>query len=702
MASLKPFVLLLLAFGIISAFSVSDYLRPTEAKAVVQFTNFTLGNTSYSIVSINGANTFLLSNGNIVPAKPDIQAALKSYYSTYYLPSPVDLENLQTLIQSYNYSRNDGGVFKGQEESACLGSLFIDGRVPWDGQPVVCRNESDDALCQVAANLMFQYLSAATGGTAPVAAPSDLYAPIQLFGFASYGTSTILNTDTSMLEAAEADPTKTFDALTYMENTTPQLAIYKAEMENNLFTLTVNGTTNQNHWGICPDISLNGSALSAINTTVTAMSVKTAPYQNLDSTSTAIANNTATRLAYFNDKTQAQTYGTRFASLNASGSAAITLGQSAVAHVSSADLSSDLDNLTALQATIPEDIAANDFTNLDSELSQYGNLTIEVKNLSSSALDSYNKALNAKTSANSMLLMVETSDSNFVTMNTLGVLQNETQDLDARFRDGLTPSQFDALASNYTAIESSATPLLNDSEQPPATRLLAMFRGFTRRVNVGIDNIAVQTDISPQSIPKGIVPLGAFSALVLLSFSSIAILAFLYIFSSIRFSVPKTGHILAVAFLCAMIALASFTVFMFIFLGKTSTDANLQEFMSDFSTKNSTAIFIDLSNTSSVSDANAMQSCASILADSLEAQNKTWSMYTITPSACTLTPEKGANSSLAVGTCANLSGSAPSSFVLSYSQTDQVPKFTIIYQDKALIQGNADYYNSCPLVAFFN
>ncbi len=698
MTSLKPFVLLMLAFGIISAFSVSDYLHPTEAKAVVQYTNFTLGGTPYSIISINGADTFLLSGGNPVSKKSDIEAILNSYYSTFYLPSSADLDNLENLLQLYNASRNDGGLFKGEEEYACRNILFIDGKQKSPtGQTIVCRNESDDILCQDAANLMFEYLMNAPSGP-PVSSAGDLTPMIEQFGFASYGTDAILSNDVSLLGAAQSDPTQTPAALTYLQNTTPQLSIFGSQMESSIFTMNPNGTT----WGLCPDISFNHAALTTINSLVTNLSAKIAPYQNLDSVSTSIANNTATRLAYFNDKTQAVMYNNEFASLNTSGAAAISLGQSTVVHVSDGVLSSDLDNLTALQSDIPQDIYTNDFTNLASELSQYGNLTIVVRNLSSTDMDSYNRALNAKTSVNSMLLMIETSDSDFVTLNTLGALQNETQDLDARFRDGLTPAEFDALASNYTAIESSATPLLNNSEQPPATRLLTLFRGFTRRVNVGIDNLALQTNITTQSIPKGFIPLGAFSALVFLSFSSIAIVVFLFIFSTLRFSVPKTGQILAVAFLCVMIALASFTVFMFIFLGKTSTDANLQEFMGDFSSKNSTAIFLDLTNTSSVSDASAMQSCANILADSLEAQNKTWSMYTISQTACTLTPEKGANSSMAVGDCMNLSENAPSSFVLDYSPTDQVPKFTIIYQDKALISGNSDYYNSCPLVAFFN
>jgi hypothetical protein len=177
---------------------------------------------------------------------------------------------------------------------------------------------------------------------------------------------------------------------------------------------------------------------------------------------------------------------------------------------------------------------------------------------------------------------------------------------------------------------------------------------------------------------------------------------FIYVFSAFRFSVPKTGHIIGAAFLCAMLALIAFTVFMYLFLGKTSTDANLQEFLLDFDSRNSTSIFVDLSNVSSLSDAHSMQACASVLADAMAKRNKTWTMYTMTPNTCTRMVESGTNSSLAINDCRNISTNATSSFVISYSPKNEVPKFAIIYQNRAQIKGNQDYYDSCPIVALFS
>jgi hypothetical protein len=701
MASLKSFALLIVVLGLVSSINMTDYLYPSETAATVSYNNFTLDSVQYSIVQVDGVNTFVLKGNDIITDQSEIKSTLQSYYASNYLPSKEELEELQSLVDSYNESRNNGQKFKGKEETVCQSVLFIDGHIKDSSQkPIYCRNESDNASCVLASKMMYQYLSSVNGP--PVSSPNDLLAPIKLFGFADYGTDVILAQYDARLEAAEKDPAQVSDTLSYIKNTVPNLSIYKNQMEDFLFTFNKNKTTDSQHWGLCPDIDLNDSALDQVNALVANLTAKIAPYDNRDSVSAQIAGNTAARLDYLKNDNMLKYYSNLFSPLNSSGDVAIKLARSTLAHVSSPLLSAKLEQLTALQSTIPEDISNKNFTTLDADLSEYKNLTIDVNVLSQSAISSYDAAKNAKNSANSVLLILQTKDSDPVTMKALGLLINETEDINAKFRDGLTVAELDAVSSNYSSIEERAKPLLDGERQMPATKVLLMFRGFARKVNTGLANVAIKTNvISPQDIPKGVVPLGAFSALVLISFASIALLFFLYIFSSFRFTVPKTGHILGAAFLCAMMALLGFTIFMYLFLGKTSTDANLQEFLADFNSRNNTSIFVDVSNIS-LSDSKAMQSCASVLADSMAKRNKTWTLYTMNSGNCIKTSQSGANTSLTVDECMNLSSNAPSSFVLSYSDKNQVPKFAIIYQSKAQINGNQDYYDSCPIVSLFS
>jgi hypothetical protein len=259
-----------------------------------------------------------------------------------------------------------------------------------------------------------------------------------------------------------------------------------------------------------------------------------------------------------------------------------------------------------------------------------------------------------------------------------------------------------ALGDKYTQIEVKAHALLVNEQDLPTTKLMQLFRGFARKINTGIAEVAGKTDIiRPQDIPKGFLPLGLFSAILFFSFASIALLCFLYVFANFRFSVPKTSHILAAAFLCLMVLLLGFAAFMYLFLGKTSNDATLSEYLADFNSRNSTAIIVDLGN-SSLSDAQAMRSCAFTLADSIAKKNKTWAIYTMTATTCTQNSYDGKNASLTLDQCqAELNGT-PSSFLLSYSPTNEPPRFSVIYQNEAEIHGNMEYYASCPIVALFN
>jgi hypothetical protein len=54
-----------------------------------------------------------------------------------------------------------------------------------------------------------------------------------------------------------------------------------------------------------------------------------------------------------------------------------------------------------------------------------------------------------------------------------------------------------------------------------------------------------------------------------------------------------------------------------------------------------------------------------------------------------------------VDECLGRADNQSSAFFLGYSPQNEPPKFSIIYQSKAEIKANSDYYKSCPLVALF-
>ena len=177
-------------------------------------------------------------------------------------------------------------------------------------------------------------------------------------------------------------------------------------------------------------------------------------------------------------------------------------------------------------------------------------------------------------------------------------------------------------------------------------------------------------------------------------------LFFLYIFAANNFRVPKTGHLISMILLSILVMLFLFSAFLFIFLGKTSQSATLTEFISDFNPRTSASIVVDLSNTT-LTGAQAMQSCAGKLANTLTEKNKTWTIYALTPTTCTITRSFGNSSSATPAQCVQNASTSDSYFRLGYSDLTDIMRFSIIYKNKAEISADKDYYETCPLTTIF-
>jgi len=693
-------LLILSLFGLASAFDLTDMLYPNEHNAAVAYTNFSLDGVKYSIVSISGQEAFLLENGEPVTDAAKTSDVLHSYYGSIYYPSQTDLNDLRSLITEFNDSRNDGYDFKGKEEYVCRDNILLStGKISINNQPVKC---IDSTTCTRLALLLYSAYGEGLG----LGSAADLVEPLVEFTPSSLMIDAYMANYTSKLDSMDQD--NVLDTITYIKTTAPIVKTLSYKIESSVFrTPRLNDSDDRAActgvcYSLCPSFELDQDVLDQLVAKSDALLIKLAPLLNYQNVSAQIHDSTVTRLERNRNEDLAAKYSAEFAPFNASGKQAIAAAGDVLLHVNNDTLATKLGKLKELDTSIADDLKSRSFNTTESDIAQYKALTLEIGNLTASVGGAYESARNAKNSVNSLVLILQTRDSDPVAMKSLGLLINQTEDVNARFRDGLTTEDFDTLASNYTAIAHEANALLEGQRQMPATRVLLLFRGFARKVNTGIAMVAAKTNtIQPSEIPQGVVPLGAFSALIFLSLASVSVVVFLYIFSSFRFQVPKTAHILVAALLCTLVSLAIFSVFLYMFLGKTSNDANLQEFVYDFNSRTNTSIFVDMTN-ASFSDAKSMQACASVLAQSMSDRNKTWEMYSITKTTCTAISSTGANSSLTVSECQGKDKNATSAFVLSYSQKNEVPKFAVIYKNRAEIKGNQDYFDSCPLVALFS
>lgn len=692
--------LLLLSSLIYAAFEPTDYLYPSEANVTVSYTDFTDSGHSYSIVELNGIETFLLKDGELVTNQSKIEELLYTYYVKEHYPSESELAELRALIDKFNESRNDGYDFKGKEEYVCRNDVLLsNGKIIISGEKVICKDEES---CERNAMLLFSVY----GEGLALGSLDDILEPLMDFTPASLRMDELIGGYKNDLDNL-SDETLV-DTLTNIRDTSGELVTLSEQIEDTIFrTPRLNDTEDKEDcylrcWAVCPSFDLDQDAVDDLEELADELVEKVGPLGGYEGSAALLHERTQERLDYVKDEDQATYYTTLFNPLNKSGTKAISDGEDAVLHVQNRSLSDKLDELKSLHVTIPEDIDSRNFTNMEDDMADYERLAGEVQEGADFLLSLYNQTLEAKNDADGMIFVLESKDLDPVSMKSLHLLENRSQDLDIQFHDGLALPDLEELKGKYSELADEAEELLKTESETPATRVLLLFRGFARRVNTGIADVADQTDaVSRSEIPQNPIHLGAFSLAVFLSLSSIALLVFLYVLGTGSFPIPKTTHILGAAFFVVLSMILIFSVLMFIFLGKTSTDASLPEFLNDFSSRNSTSIMLDLRD-ASLSDADAMRACASSLASSFEEKNKTWTMYTVTPNTCTQTSYDGTTGSMSADSCISEADASDSSFVLGYSSSNQAPQFSVIYTNRAEIRANLDYYESCPLVALFS
>jgi hypothetical protein len=700
MTSPKSVLCLLLLVGLATAFNVQDYLYPEEENATVSYENFTLNGTDYSIVRIAGQEAFLLEEGEPVTEKSDVQEAVYSYYLKMFYPSEEEIEDLKDLVERFNDSRNDGYDWRNKEEYICRDEILLsNGKVKYLGEPIICRDEES---CERIGMLLYSAYGQGLG----IGSPTPLIEGVTEFTPYSLEMDDILNNYSDMLENLDEDTLE--DTIDYIEDTVDTLRTNSDKIETTIFrTPRLNDSDDRDAcylkcYAICPSFDLDQDALDDIEDSVDDLSSGLGPISDYQGISNKIYSNSAARLNYTESEMKAEHYTDIFSPLNETGEEIIEMADEADQHVSNSTLSSKLFSLKSLHMTIPEDIEDRNFTTMEDDILSYEQLLEEVNESASFLLVQYNKTRDAKNQANSLLFVLESKDLDPVSIKSRDILRNRTADLDAEFRDGLTINQLVELEGNYTELAEETQELLMSESDIPATRVLLLFRGYARKVNTGIASVAENTDVIPlKDIPGNSLTLPLFSALVFLSLASIVVLAFLYIVATTRFDIPKSGYIVGAAFAVLLAALLAFSFFMYLFLGKTSTDATLTEFLSDFNSKNETAIVVDLRNTS-YSDSLAMGSCASDLAGTFGEKGKSWTMYTVTSNTCTKSDSLGSNTTLSVDDCLERAENETSLFRLEYSASNEPPRFSVIYENKAEIRANLDYYDSCPLVALFN
>jgi hypothetical protein len=383
---------------------------------------------------------------------------------------------------------------------------------------------------------------------------------------------------------------------------------------------------------------------------------------------------------------------------------AIASGEDAEEVVVNETLSQKLAQLKTLHTGIPADIDARSFEGMEADMEEYRSLIPAVKEMAESELEAYEKALSSKNDVESMLTVLETKDLDPASLSTHDDIVVEVEALNDEFaKVPLSQEDLADFDSQYSLIFRKTTELLQSEKEEPASRVLLMFRSLSRQMNSQIADTAEDSSAfsSTEVYDNPTVAFGLFSGSMFLSLFSLVLLMLLYILVSSKSKIPGVRQVVGALFVCSLIVLLSVSVLTFIFLNDTSSDATFNEYIADFATKTDSAVVID-SREAPYMDSQAMNLCGEKLAGYLEADGKSWTVYSlISEDQCIVSSESG-NTTYTAEECLAQIDQHESSILVGYSQIRQPMHFSIIYKNMAQIQADASYYQSCPFAALFS
>lgn len=694
---MRPIILcmfwLLVLFGFAFSFSASDYFYAGEENVSVSYANFSLNGSSFSIVSINGSEAFLLKEGEIVREPEAIREILKTHYIEQYYPSESELSELRSLVEEYNSSRNNGyGNFKNQEEYSCREAIFTDKRID-----VVLSNKSheklwchDDETCEINAKLLYSF------GYEVFRWPSYtiLIQPLKDFSFSSYGTDEILSNFTYKLD--NMDENTVADTLAYIKNSIPVLKSYADKMESSIFRYPrMNDSADKAAcknvcYAICPPMDIDQEeSLMRLKTRADALYAKIEPLAKLDGTVATLTNNTIARLNFYENKITSARYDALFSPLEEKGIAAEEKAKEAYLRIVSINLGMKTEEAQELRTSIRERIENANFTNLDEDISAYEQLIAALESKTAEVQGIYEDLTAAKKATTAVLLDLSSQDLGADDEKKYDDLKSKLASLDELLVPGLAPDKATELKQEYVALADEALELRDSIKANPASVTASPLRAMATKTTEWLAETATKTSISDNYsiLENRSVFFGGFATLMFISFSSILFMLFLTTlkFRRSRRFVFASGAI----FVLLVLAAAVVSSFLFFFMNDTSTDATLNEFLNDLSTKDTVAVVVD-TQLATASEEKEMKNCASAIAEVLNGQNKTADIFVQTSNA-SITDVNGSQVDYS-----SLDSYGAVIFLLPAPEIEK-PKFSTIFHTSATIKSTEDYYELCSI-----
>jgi len=689
-------VLVLLCSYSFAEFSMAPYLYPGENASGVAMVSFTTANGTAKLVKVNGAETLLLLNDQIVPEKAQISSLLTKYYTDTYYLSASDLSDLKKYADSFNASRNYKSKYGPVEKTCYTGGTFLSYKP--------C---NDLATCMQTASLVCT-ISGADGCMVDVLATHIL----------AYKKSVDKLNDAYAKFSSAYSSFSTASAATSLNSIDEAFVSMKAGadeiMQSKLrFPET---TTCRDCLGVCPEGHFDYASLTSGRSKVTTLKEKVGPLVLLDTTVSKLAISTNERINFLAGEEKAVIFAPKYDSAKAKYGGLKAQAVEAKALVSDLNFVSVADNFIAKGDELEMRLSKRDFAGFDSVLSSYETSGRTLAAMVNNSTSAYRKTVEAEDESGDSLLRAQWRVNRLskASVDSYNALAEKKNKLDAQLAPPMTSAQYITLAGKFDSLTSEAKTYVAASESAQES-VFDFGNAFSRATVDGAMSVA--SSITPvsfktrQSFAKFVPPLVV--AAVDLSILAIAVIIFAAIFYHFRHffrsKLMVSGWVLTLLGFTFLLLVGSVGFYSIVM--STEKFTSFTEFMGTVTASDRVAIIVEESG--APSDAvTSMHACA----DQLEAQarllGKKSIKYYINANTCTrmLPANSSANSTnTTYSTTTGLSSSACLDsipdvpvFDLQYAKENVAPAFTTVVTKQAIVKGNEAYYGKKPMCDIAN
>ncbi|MFA5929534.1 MAG: hypothetical protein WC861_01500 [Candidatus Micrarchaeia archaeon] len=680
-------------------FSVSPYLYPGENASGVTTLSFASPNGTAKIIKVNGAETFLLLNDEMVTGKAEIGALLTKYYTDTYYLSAADLSSLKNYADLFNASRNYKSRY-GPVEKTCYSS----------GTFLAYKPCSDLATCIQTASLV----CAITGsdgcmvdvlGTHILAYKKSIDKLNEAYSkfstaYSSFSPSTAATSLNSIDESYVA-----------MKAAADEVMKSKLRFPEK--------TACSDCLGICPEAHFDYASLTSGRASVATLKEKVAPLVLLDTTISKLAISTSERVAYLAGEEKAVVFAPRLASAKAKYGGLKAQAVEAKALVSDAAVVSVVDNFLSKGDELEMKFSKRDFDGFDSALSAYETAGRTLAGMLNNSTSAYRNMAEAEDQAGDNILRAQwrvnrLSKASIDSYNALAEKQNK---LGAQLSPPMTSAQYAALAAKFDNLSSEAKTYVSASESAQES-VFDFGNAFSRATVDGAMSVA--SSITPvsfktrQSFAKFVPPMVVAAVdLSVLALAVIISAAGFYRFRHFfRSRLMVSGWVLTLlgfAFLLLVGSVGFYSIVM-----STEKFTSFTEFMGTVTSSSRVAIIVEETGATSEAVTN-MRACADQIALQARALNKTAVKYYINVNTCTrfLPKSPSANSTNSTNATYDVTTGLSSSacldgipdvpvFDLQYAKENAAPAFTTVVTKQAIVKGNEAYYGKKPMCDIAN